>query len=862
MLTSHRLARGAGLALLATALAGTLGARTRKGDKLLAESREAELRKDWDKAISFAEQALSEDPAEIAYQLTASRLRFYAAQYHLEQGLKLRDQGKPDEAIVEFQKAYGINPASTMAQDEIERTKRMIEEAKQKPPLKPGERPLTPGEQEKQREEKQFEAMQPLPELRPLNPEPIYLKMNNQPPKVLFETVGKYAGINVLFDPDYTSGGTQKPQSIELNNTTLNDALDSLALITKSFWKPISANTIFVTQDNPTTRRNFEDWVVKVVYLNNVQTTQELQEMIQVVRSVVDLQKAFQYPAQNAIVIHGEADKVALAEKIIADLDKPRSEVLVDVLVMTTSRNKELDLAAAVAPNGINSSINFTPRANISVPNNAGTSTSTTSTTGTTTTTGTTSTNTTIPLSNIGVISTRDFSLTLPGGLLNALLTDATTRVLQRPQVRAVDRQKVEMKIGEKVPYATGSFQPGIGGVGINPLVNTQFTFLDTGVNISIVPFIHNAEEVSLHVEVDISNVTGSVPLGGINEPEVAQTKITNDVRLRQGEVNLMGGLMQVEYDKNVSGVPGLMSLPLVGHLFQSQTNTTTESELVIVLIPHIIRAVDINDVNLKPIGAGTSAYVKVNYAPPTPPPPVAQPQGQAQNGSGPGAQPAAAAAPAPNVTVVQQVAPAAVQNVAAPPQAAPAAASPLPGGVSPGSMVIPRIPGITAPPATAPPMMAPPAPPPKSAAQPIQQAAGKTSVKFAPAEATAQVNGTVTVNLMVDNASDLASTPMQIRFDPKILRLNDVTRGDLLAGDGKQVTFSKNILNDTGEATVNVSRFPATGGVTGSGSIVTLVFQAVARGDTVVTVPNLTLRNSQSQAILTATPVLAVSVK
>ena len=115
MLTFHRLARVAGYVWLAMTLAATLAARTRKGDKLLAQSRAAEVRKDWDKAISFAEQALSEDPAEIAYQLTASRLRFYAGQFHIEQGLKLRGQGKLDEALVEFQKSYGINPASTMS---------------------------------------------------------------------------------------------------------------------------------------------------------------------------------------------------------------------------------------------------------------------------------------------------------------------------------------------------------------------------------------------------------------------------------------------------------------------------------------------------------------------------------------------------------------------------------------------------------------------------------------------------------------------------------------------------------------------------------------------------------------------------
>src|SRR5439155_4186285 len=163
--------------------------------------------------------------------------------------------------------------------------------------------------------------------------------------------------------------------------------------------------------------------------------------------------------------------------------------------------------------------------------------------------------------------------------------------------------------------------------------------------------------------------------------------------------------------------------------------------------------------------------------------------------------------------------------------------------------------PPATAPPATAPPATAPPAPP-------AQAPAGNARVTFVPSQTNAQFNGTVTVSLMVENAADLAATPMQIRFDPKVLRLNDVVRGNLLTSDGQQVAFSKNILNDTGEASVNVSRFPSTCGVSGSGSIVTLVFQAIGRGQTVVTAPQLTLRNSQSEPILTATPQLTVKVK
>src|SRR5207253_5060156 len=142
-----------------------------------------------------------------------------------------------------------------------------------------------PAQVERRREEKRFAAMQPLPELKPLNPVPITLKMNNQPPRVLFETVGKLAGINVLFDPDFAQQSA-KNQSIELNNATLDEALDYLSLITRSFWKPVSQNAIFVTQENPTKRREFEDWAVKVFYLTNVTTAQEVQEIVTALRTV------------------------------------------------------------------------------------------------------------------------------------------------------------------------------------------------------------------------------------------------------------------------------------------------------------------------------------------------------------------------------------------------------------------------------------------------------------------------------------------------------------------------------------------------------------------------------------------------
>src|SRR5262249_11756569 len=336
-------------------------ARTRKGDKYSAQGRALEAKKDWDGALENYEKALSEDPSEIVYQMPVQKMRFQAAQSHIDKGLKVRAAGLLGEALLEFQKAYAINPGSAAAEQEIRRTQEMIQRERRRveqtgKEAPPAEQALTPVQEAKKEVQEKIASMLPVPELRPLNPQPINLKMNNQPPRVLFETVCKLAGINLLFDPEYTAG---KNQSIEFNNSTLEEALDYLGVVTKSFWKALSPNTIFVTNDNVTKRRDYEEQVTKVFYLSNVNTPQELQEIVTAVRSVADIQRLFVYNAQNAIIARGEADRIALAEKIISDLDKPKAEVVVDILVMEASTTLTRKITAALAPTGLNVPVSF-----------------------------------------------------------------------------------------------------------------------------------------------------------------------------------------------------------------------------------------------------------------------------------------------------------------------------------------------------------------------------------------------------------------------------------------------------------------------------------------------------------------------
>src|SRR4029453_10127538 len=181
--------------------------------------------------------------------------------------------------LAEFEKAYAIDPSSTIAEQEIRRTRAILEREKKQAlspeGVKPEERGLTGVEIARKDTQDRLDRITSVPELKPLSARPIDLKMNNQPMKVLFETVGKLAGINVVFDPDIPSGG--KPLSVEFNGSSIEEALDYISTLTKSFWEPLSPNTIFVTQDNTTKRRDYEDQVVKVFYLKNVSTAQELQ---------------------------------------------------------------------------------------------------------------------------------------------------------------------------------------------------------------------------------------------------------------------------------------------------------------------------------------------------------------------------------------------------------------------------------------------------------------------------------------------------------------------------------------------------------------------------------------------------------
>jgi len=418
--------------------------------------------------------------------------------------------------------------------------------------------------------------------------------------KIVFDTIGKLAGLTVIYDPDFPA----RRIPFFVDNVTLEQALEIASMESKAFWKPVTENIIFIVPDQPQKRRDYEEQIVKTFYLSNTVQAQDLTEIVTGLRQLLDLKRIQQLNAQNAIIIRDSPDKLAIAEKMIRDIDKAKPEVVIQVQVLEARLDKMRNLG--ILP-GQTASIAVVPPG-------------TTTTTNGTNTNGTSTSNTTniLTLQNLTHLNGSAYSVTLPNFTANALANDSMTKIIQNPEVRSVDGQPAKLRIGDRVPVATGSFQAGVGvgstaGSGfVNPLVNTQFQYIDVGVNVDITPRVHPNHEVSLKVSVEVSSVTGQTNIGGIQQPIISQRKIDHEIRLKEGEANILGGLVAKTDTKSINGWPGLSKVPLLRYLFSEDSKNYEDDEILIILTPRIVRMPDWTKANLRPLYSGSESNVQV----------------------------------------------------------------------------------------------------------------------------------------------------------------------------------------------------------------------------------------------------------
>jgi len=576
----------------------------------------AEQSQDYDRAVVEYTKVLKEHPDSKEARLSLDRAKLRAALDHYNRGLRLRNGGRLEEALVELQIASELNPAGGDIEDALSSVRSQLRTR------------VAVTREGKTQLETLIERSRDLP---PLGIDlPADAKMPaaisfgpNASARDVFTALGRFANVNVIFDPTYRD----QPVTIDLRNSTLEAALQAVAASTRNFYRVTAQRTITVIPDTPAKRREYEEEVVRTFFLSNA----DLKETMDLLRIVVDLRRVATTTATNAITIKDTPERIAAASRVISAIDKARPEVVIDVELLEVDRTRLKEYGLQIASPGDPAPIGIDGAATI---NRDG-----------------------LTLRDLSNLSQSDIFLTnLPGLYYKLLKSDHNTRTLANPQLRTSEGIAAQAKFGERVPVPVTTFSPiATGGVAQQPI--TSFNYENIGVNIDITPRTHHDDQVTLAIKVNISSISG-VGFGGL--PTFGNREINTVIRLKDGETNLLAGLIRDDERRTVEGVAGLIDIPVIGRLFAHSKRETQETDIVLTLTPRLVRVLDLSESDVRafkvgrdgdgggPIELPIPAALPPPAVPPAAVPPAAAPAGAPPAGGLPNAAPILPPTPPP----------------------------------------------------------------------------------------------------------------------------------------------------------------------------------------------------------------------
>ncbi len=528
------------------------------GYRSFKNGEDAEKIRDYDKAVAEYLSALSKDPENIKYKIYLERAKLRASQVHFENGKKLHQAKQYPGAILEYQIAYQLDPTNQFAAQELAKAQKEYELLKKEET-----------EIEKAKEEAKKTKAQP-PKLNPKSKKPMSFSFPKPTEFMdICKAIAKGFGFNVIFDPQMK----EKKITIELQDVTPEGALEALMQSGGTFYKVLDPLTIIIVPDTPQNRKTYEDLVIKTFYLSNG----DVKDVTNVLRSIIQTKNLGQNNQLNAIVIRDTSDKVELATKIIEANDKAKAEVLLNVELLQVDSQKVRQIGTELSTY----SFQTTP-----------------------------DTNTPMDLDKIH-ISTHMWNLTIPSITYYLVKNITEAELLAQPQLRISEGEKASLHIGDRVPIVTASFQPYYPGQTGSYYPYNSYQYIDVGIKIDIKPRIHHNREVTLELKVEVSSISGEVEIGsGQKAPKISTRTIQSVIRLKDGETNLLAGLLRTDKSTGKSGFPWLQDIPLIGNLFSKFSKTETRTDLILTITPQIIKMPDITEEDLLPIWAGTEENV------------------------------------------------------------------------------------------------------------------------------------------------------------------------------------------------------------------------------------------------------------
>ena len=801
---SKRLAAVFAVAILAVGCAA--GQAFRKGE---LASRGGDL----DGAVAAYRTAVQAAPENASYKIALQRAMLAASRAHIDKAREYEQSDQLEAALGEYKQASEYDPSNRLASAKITSIDRIVrdrvEAARPKPAIQ-------------QARERARASSTPAPLLNFTTVLPL-IRFNNVPLRDILGFIATSTGINVTYDRQYQD----RNYTIQLDGVTLEQALNQILGVNSLSYKVLSERSILIFEDSAPKHQQYDEQVIQTFYLSNADATELTQLLSQAFRPAgIAIQPAFApNKTQNSITIRATAPVLGILEKLIQQNDKPRAEIVVDVEIMEVNRNRVKQYGLNLSQYAIGGL--FSPE----VSPNGASSTVTPPVTGTPTT-GTTGTAgrstapdglTSPPAFNLNTItrgvSTADFYAAIPTAIVKFLESDNNTKLVAKPQLRGAEGSKLSFKVGDQIPVISTSYLPvASGGAGQNPL--SSYNYKDVGVTIEMTPRVTLENEILLDLDIINNSRQGDVVIGGINIPSFGNREVNVHFRLRDGESNLLAGLVKDNETKNVQGFPGAIHLPVFKQLFSGNAETSEQTDIIILLTPHIVRGSEVTEADLRPIYIGSQQTFSVGGQPPLL------------------AAPSVDAAPAPAAPIANPAT--ATPTVG---QQTPQGTITVPAGSPvPGTVIVPNPPppAPTAAPFAQPvqPQTVAPTPLPPVAAQstttdeaPITSPGiGSAQILMSPPATTLRVGqGPYNIPISVTGAARLSTVTLTVVFDPRFLRVRTVQEGSFLRSGGANVTFSQQVNN--GRIDITISRGADATGVSGTGLLAAILFDAIAPG-------------------------------
>lgn len=789
---------------------------------------------DWDAAVTYFTKAVQANPDNPEYKINLQRAQEEAARVHIERARELEKRDQLDGALVEYRRALQLDSNNRLVSARVAELEKTIREKIEASRPQPRIEELR----------KQARQLQAPPLLNPASKNPLAMNFNNASLKDVLNFIGTSAGINITYDQQFVD----KPVTVNVEGVTLDEALNQILTANQYYYKVLNPRTIIVIPDQPAKHAQYDDLVVRVFYISHADAT----ELAQLVNSIMRIPQMTIQPmvmpnkTANTITVRATGPVVDVIERVIRANDKPRAEVVLDVEVLEVSRSRVKQYGINLSAYNLN--VLFSPE--LAPPNTSG---------------GTSAP----PPFNLNTItqgvSTADFYLAVPTAVVTFLESDNRTRTLAKPQLRGQEGQKLTLNLGQDIPVVSTVFGAAAAG-GFATIPQSSYSYRTVGVNMEITPRVTYEGEVVLTMALDNSALGGNVDVAGQTIPSFTTRKVSTTLRLREGESNLLAGLIQQDTQKNLRGLPGLIHVPGLKTLFANNDNREDDRDIVMLITPHIVRTQELTAQDLGSIYIGTQTNVGLSG-----PPPLIAPQPEAAPAGGEGAVPPAPGLPAPGYAgpggaPINQPAPGVPRPPAAGQFGVPSTAPPLPPGTSPvpttvaptptppatGTGAAPGAPAGTTPPAagTPPPAATPPATQPaptnptgegpvtgRGATPPSTPA----QITVTPAGTTFQVaGGPYTTPISINNANRISTITVTISYNPATLRVRTVQDGTFMRQGGVTAQFTPRIDAAAGRVDIAITRAGDQTGASGSGLLAAVLFDAIAAGPSQIAVTSV----------------------